>query len=256
MQLWSIACENLEAGVLWGENMRFDPHGHDEFVVSTNICGNENFRLDHKSMQAQTGTTTYYNPAQIQTGEGTNKLVSLYLRPDIFQKDFHLAQEINFEHPVQNCALTLAAMNELQSHIMAGSDAGIVEELGLKVLQIGLQHNASCKLETVPGRKDWRVERVKQRLQDDLAEAPDLKTLAIEVRLAKATLIRMFSAATGFPPLTWQRARRLQRARSLLRAGQPIAYVAMDLGFSDQPHLCRQFKNAFGQTPGKIQICH
>jgi AraC-like DNA-binding protein len=48
----------------------------------------------------------------------------------------------------------------------------------------------------------------------------------------------------------------LQRARSLLRSGQPIAYVAMDLGFSDQPHLCRQFKNAFGQTPGKIQICH
>ncbi len=256
MQLWSMACENFEAGVLWGDNMRFDPHGHDEFVVSTNICGNENFRLDQKSMQAETGTTTYYNPAQIQSGAGTNKLVSLYLQHDIFQKDFHLAQDINFENPVQNCFATLVAMKQLQTHILAGSEAGIIEELGLKVLQIGLLNNASCKFEKVPGRKDWRVERVKQRLQDDLAEAPDLKSLAREVRLAKATLIRMFSAATGFPPVTWQRARRLQRARSLLRSGHPIAYVAMDLGFSDQPHLCRQFKNAFGMTPGKIQICH
>jgi AraC family transcriptional regulator, chemosensory pili system protein ChpD len=256
MQQRSVVCENFEAGVLLGHNMRFEPHGHDEFVVSTNICGNENLRLDHKSLQAQTGATTYYNPAQIQSGEGTNKLVSLYLQPDIFQKDFHLAGEINFESPVQNCENTLLAMQHLMSLLMLDSEVGIIEELGLKILHIGLQRNSSCAIENIPGHRDWRVERVKQRLMDDLSVAPDLKVLADEVRLAKATLIRMFSAATGFPPLTWQRARRLQQARSLLRNGRPIAFVAHDLGFSDQAHLCRKFKNAYGMTPGKIQICH
>lgn len=256
MLVRSVLCENFEAGVLWGHNMRFEPHGHDEYVVSTNICGNENLRLDQKSMRAETGATTFYNPEQIQSGEGTNKLVSLYLRHDIFQKDFHLAHTVNFENPVLNCALTRQAMEQLQAHLFADAETGIIEELGLKILQGSLQNNAQCKFEKVPGRKDWRVERVKQHLMDDLSEAPDLKTLACEVRLAKATLIRMFSTATGFPPVTWQRARRLQRARSLLRAGNPIACVAFDLGFSDQAHLCRKFKNAFGITPGKIEICH
>jgi AraC family transcriptional regulator, chemosensory pili system protein ChpD len=256
MQQRSVLCENFEAGVLWGSNMRFEPHGHDEFVVSTNICGNESFRLDRKSLQAQTGATTYYNPAQIQSGEGTNKLASLYLQPDIFLKDFHLMGDIHFESPVQHCENTLSSMQQLMTHILTDSDAGIIEELGLKVLHMGLQGNSSCRIENIPNRKDWRIERIKQRLMDDLATAPDLKVLANEVRLAKATMIRMFSSSTGFPPLTWQRAKRLQQARSLLRTGRPIAYVALDLGFSDQAHLCRKFKSAFGLTPGKIQLSH
>jgi AraC family transcriptional regulator, chemosensory pili system protein ChpD len=256
MQQQVMSCENFEAAVLWGENMRFEPHGHDEFVVSTNICGSEIFRLDRKSMEAKMGATTYYNPAQIQSGEGTNKLVSLYLQPEIFQLDFHLSNSVNFETPVQNCVQTRLAMGQLMPLILTGAEVGIIEELGLRILQIGLQNNSSCRFEAVPNCKDWRVERVKQRLLDDLSTAPDLGHLAKEVRLAKATVIRMFSAATGFPPLTWQRARRLQKARSLLKTGQPIARVAMDLGFSDQAHLCRQFKSAYGMTPRKMRLSH
>jgi AraC family transcriptional regulator, chemosensory pili system protein ChpD len=256
MQQWSMAFGNFEASVLWGNNMRFEPHGHDEFVVSTNICGNENFRLDQKSMRAASGATTYFNPEQIQSGEGTNKLVSLYLRHDMFNKDFHLAGDVNFETPVHDCQATRVAMERLQSLIMMNAEAGIIEELSLKILQLGLQSNTQCKLEKMPSLKDWRVERVKQRLLDDLSETPSLNNLAEEVQLAKATLIRMFSTATGFPPLTWQRARRLQKARTMLRNGRSIAGVAMDLGFSDQAHLNRHFKSAFGLSPGKIQTGH
>jgi AraC family transcriptional regulator, chemosensory pili system protein ChpD len=256
MQQLATTCENFEAAVLWGENMRFEPHGHDEFVVSTNICGSEIFRLDRKVQEAQVGTTTYYNPAQIQSGEGTNKLVSLYLQPEIFQRDFHLSKPVNFENPVQNCVQTRLAMEQLMPLILTGAEAGIIEELGLRILQTGLQNNTSCTFEAVPNSKDWRVERIKQRLLEDLSVAPDLGCLAKEARLAKATLIRMFSAATGFPPLTWQRARRLQKARSLLKSGQQIACVALDLGFSDQAHLCRQFKSAYAMTPRKMRLSH
>jgi AraC-like DNA-binding protein len=42
----------------------------------------------------------------------------------------------------------------------------------------------------------------------------------------------------------------LNRARRLLRAGEPIAAVAAETGFADQSHLGRLFRRTFGTTPG------
>jgi AraC-like DNA-binding protein len=45
--------------------------------------------------------------------------------------------------------------------------------------------------------------------------------------------------------------RRLQRARTLIEAGEPLAEIAAATGFTDQSHLNRHFKKAFGLTPGR-----
>ena len=45
--------------------------------------------------------------------------------------------------------------------------------------------------------------------------------------------------------------RRLQRAREMIKAGEPLAEIAAETGFTDQSHLNRQFKKAFGMTPGR-----
>jgi AraC-like DNA-binding protein len=45
--------------------------------------------------------------------------------------------------------------------------------------------------------------------------------------------------------------RRLQRARRMIAAGASLAQIAIEAGFSDQSHFNRQFKKAFGMTPGR-----
>ncbi|RUY14814.1 helix-turn-helix domain-containing protein, partial [Mesorhizobium sp. M7A.F.Ca.US.005.03.2.1] len=45
--------------------------------------------------------------------------------------------------------------------------------------------------------------------------------------------------------------RRLQRARRMIAAGEPLAQIAVEAGFSDQSHFIRHFKKAFGMTPGR-----
>lgn len=45
--------------------------------------------------------------------------------------------------------------------------------------------------------------------------------------------------------------RRLARARTLIKNGVPLAETAARAGFADQSHLTRQFKRAFGLTPGR-----
>jgi AraC-like DNA-binding protein len=55
------------------------------------------------------------------------------------------------------------------------------------------------------------------------------------------------------PPMRWALQRRVARARTLLRAGTPPADVAAALGFTDQAHLTRVFRDAMGTTPGRYR---
>ncbi|WP_247895826.1 AraC family transcriptional regulator [Azospirillum brasilense] len=64
---------------------------------------------------------------------------------------------------------------------------------------------------------------------------------------------RRFRKQHGVPPHAFALQERLNDARLLLRAGEPIAAVAADTGFTDQSHLGRCFRRAFGVTPGRYR---
>ncbi|WP_143201746.1 helix-turn-helix domain-containing protein [Bradyrhizobium sp. NAS96.2] len=61
---------------------------------------------------------------------------------------------------------------------------------------------------------------------------------------------RMVRRELGVAPHAFRLLARLNLARQLQRAGEPIAAVAADAGFSDQSHLTRLFRRTFGTTPG------
>ncbi len=64
---------------------------------------------------------------------------------------------------------------------------------------------------------------------------------------------RRFKRLQGLPPQEFRLLHRLNDARRLLRAGEPIAAVAAQTGFSDQSHLGRCFRRFFGVTPGRYR---
>lgn len=64
---------------------------------------------------------------------------------------------------------------------------------------------------------------------------------------------RQFRRRHGMPPHAFWLLEKLNDARRLLRAGEPIAAVAAETGFSDQSHLGRCFRRAFGVTPGRYR---
>lgn len=71
--------------------------------------------------------------------------------------------------------------------------------------------------------------------------------------MSREGFTRRFKKRNGVPPHTFWMIERLNRARKLLRSGEPIATVAAVAGFSDQSHLSRCFRRIFGITPGRYQ---
>jgi AraC family transcriptional regulator len=63
-----------------------------------------------------------------------------------------------------------------------------------------------------------------------------------------------FKTSTGAPPHRYVIARRLDRARQLLRDNdRPLGEIAYSVGFSSQAHFTTQFRRATGVTPGRFR---
>lgn len=70
------------------------------------------------------------------------------------------------------------------------------------------------------------------------------------VGLSESWFATVFRETTGKTPLQWQLARRIEAAQTLLGdASLTIADIAAQLGFSDQAHLTKVFRQVVGETP-------
>ncbi|WP_280154653.1 AraC family transcriptional regulator [Piscinibacter sp. XHJ-5] len=97
------------------------------------------------------------------------------------------------------------------------------------------------------------VQRARQRLADDLQQAPTLAELAAMSGLSRYQLLRRFEQAYGLPPHAWLLAQRAEKARSLIRGGTSLSMAAASSGFADQSHMTRIFVRQFGFTPGAFR---
>jgi AraC-like DNA-binding protein len=70
--------------------------------------------------------------------------------------------------------------------------------------------------------------------------------------ISPRSMQRHFLAALGMTPKQFAQIKRACHAVDLLREGMAPAMVALEAGYSDQPHLTRSLKAIMGQTPGEL----
>ena len=74
--------------------------------------------------------------------------------------------------------------------------------------------------------------------------------MAAIVGLSESWFANVFKQTTGKTPLQWQLGKRIDLAQKmLLESDLSVAGVAAQLGFSDQAHLTKAFRQVSGQTP-------
>ena len=111
----------------------------------------------------------------------------------------------------------------------------------------------------VPGAKASTREELFRRLQiareylhGNLDRQISLEELSLEACVSQYHLLRAFQRVFRQTPHAYLTGLRLERARSLLKAGSSVTDVAMDVGFTSLSAFSRRFHARYGVPPSRV----
>jgi AraC-like DNA-binding protein len=104
------------------------------------------------------------------------------------------------------------------------------------------------------GLSPGAMRRIREYVEAHLGESMDLATLATVAGLSIHHFARGFKQSTGLTPHHYLTRKRVERAQDMLaHAALSLSEVAYAVGFSDQSHLARHFRQMLGVTPGQFR---
>lgn len=119
---------------------------------------------------------------------------------------------------------------------------------------------AGCLSETISsdgaathGKKlsAWQEQRVLRLIEEKLADGLCRDDLATAAKLSANYFCRLFKNSFGVSPQAYVRQCRVERAKVLMASTDtPLVSIALQCGFSDQPHMGRIFHQLVGRPPG------
>lgn len=189
--------------------------------------------------------------------DGTVRVAQLYIPQDLFDG----CAEHRGAYP-DTVALvdTLAARDAFLRQAMVSTLRELRDGLPLAGLYVDslahfvaahlLNRYARTRAPARPNTGGGRLDAVIDLIETDVAANLTLDVLAQCAGMSRAAFLRAFRARTGRSPHQFIIERRLEIAKTLLRKTRlPIADIASAVGFSDQAHFTRRFRQTIGTTP-------
>ena len=105
-------------------------------------------------------------------------------------------------------------------------------------------------LATLPFTPDPLIEHARPALSE---HAPSIAAIASHLGLSERQLERRFLQAVGVSPKRFASLLRFERALPLINSQSPLAQVATEAGYADQPHLSREVSRFTGMSPGLLR---
>ena len=118
------------------------------------------------------------------------------------------------------------------------------------ILQSEIARHSGARGTHTAGLAGWQIVRVRAFIDKNLHRTIHTQDLSIVARRSPAHFSRSFKLSFGEPPHAYVVKRRLEKACQLMiTSSASLSEIALSVGFSDQAHLCRLFRQAFGQSP-------
>jgi AraC family transcriptional regulator len=125
------------------------------------------------------------------------------------------------------------------------------------ILQSEIERCSGAKRSRTGGLAGWQVARVRTFIDKNLHRTIHTQDLSAVARRTPAHFSRSFKLTFGEPPHAYVVKRRLEKACHLmLTSSVSLSEIALCVGFSDQAHLCRLFRQAVGQSPASWRREH
>ena len=181
-------------------------------------------------------------------------LIDLFLPPDILldavgDTAIQLRSRFKIQDPlIQQMALALKSELEI-----AGEDSKLYADSMATALGVHLLRHYGVKnviKEYRGGLPPYQLKIVIEYIQEYLAQNLSLDLLASLINISPHYFSSLFKQSTGSPPHQYITNCRLEKAKTLLRQRDlPIAFICQEVGFKNQSHFTRVFREHFQITP-------
>ena len=123
------------------------------------------------------------------------------------------------------------------------------------LLQFMILLNREIKKESIhfvdTSRCNKKVVDIIQYINSQLTDEISIDRLSERFYISKYHMMRQFKAETGYTIGNYINQKRLLMARELLRQGEAVTKVYLDVGFKDYSTFVRAYKQLFGEIPSK-----
>jgi len=234
---------------------RYAPHFHDAWSIGAIEHGRCDFTVQGVAHAAGAGELVVIAPGQVHTGgtaAGTLGYRMVYIDPAWFRDHARALHECGarLAGPViADAALCAQWLDALAPGGIAPAERSA--RISAALFGTLAAHGEALEPHDSAGLADVCA-LLRERMAADPSCTPDLDALAQAQNRHRTTLVKQFARRYGLPPQAWLRNWRVARARVLLRGGLPLADAAQAVGFADQAHLTRVFKQVYGSPPGVL----
>jgi AraC-like DNA-binding protein len=241
----------------------YDLHRHDFYAVGYTLCGVQSFDFRGARFDSLKDNVVVLYPDETHNGRAGAafgfRYKMLYLEPRLIRDALgETAGSLPFLHrPVSTSSNLLEALLPALDDLDHGLEPVEQDQAVLGIAQALLALDDSARRASASGATcDRAVEQTRQFLDAHFARAVASEELEAVSGLSRYALARHFRARLGTSPYRYLTMRRLDRAKSMIRAGDSLAETAQASGFADQSHMTRHFGRAFGMSPGRWQALH
>ena len=240
-----------------GSDLSYKKHAHEEYSLgivndgrSSFWCGGSNNQIGPQSLVFIPGEVVHAcNPQK----EGPWKYKMLYLQAK-WMRDFFTAHG-KAETSV-SLIKTLKERKRLDTvNRLLNRLAGPADRLEKESALLALLEESFAQATPVLAKRRIKpqLKCIREYLQKNFCDRISLDQLEEVSGLNKFYIIRAFKEEFSIPPHAYQTLLRINHAKKELRKGRAISDVAYGVGFYDQSHFHKTFKQQMGLTPEHYQ---
>lgn len=188
-------------------------------------------------------------------------LIDLFLPPDVLlnatgetASRVELRSQLKLRDPlIQQIAIALKTELEL-----ASEDSQLYADSMATALGVHLQRRHAVKNSVIKeykgGLSSYQLKIVIEYIQEHLERSLSLDILAGLINLSPHYFASLFKQSVGTPPYKYIIQCRIEKAKALLRQRDlPIAFICQEVGFKNQSHFTRVFRQQVKITPKAYQ---
>lgn len=237
----------------------YDPHRHDTYAIGLTLSGVQSFAYRGRGRDSLAGQVIVLHPDEVHDGRAGDGAGFSYRMAYVEPKLIRAAlggidgdRRLPFvASPVSSDRRLVAAATRLLGPLDPGPGSLEVDQVLLALAEALDRVSDSPAAPASPVVDAPAMDRVRDCLEARCGETVTSAELEEVAGLDRWQIARQFRLRFATSPHRYLTMRRLDAARAAIRAGESLAGAALAAGFADQSHMTRQFRAAFGLSPGR-----